>query len=100
MTTLVKVLKMVEIENIGQGNNFSQKMKNMSTFLGRKDTLRHARLSRNSSHTGTFKPRRHSSEFLSRNKLLKRKMVEAEKESISRISEKLRKFFLSDRKRE
>ena len=55
-----------------------------------------ARLSRNSPHIGTFKPGRHSSALLSRNKPLKRKLVNAEKESISKTSE--REFYFVSEK--
>ena len=56
-----------------------------------------ARLSRNLPHIGTFKPGRHSLALLSRNKTLKRKLINAEKESTSKTSE--RKFyFVSEKK--
>ena len=86
MTTLVKVLKMVEIENIGQGGNFSQKIKNTSALLSRKGTFRHFQTG--TRHIGTFTPGRHSSALLSPNKSLKIKLVNAEKENISKTSEK------------
>ena len=41
MTTLVMVLKMVEIEFTGQGDDFSLEMKNTLAFLSRKNTLGH-----------------------------------------------------------
>ena len=73
MTTLVKVLKMVGIENIGPEDSFSQK-KNIE-HVGALKPEKHpsARLSRNSPHIGTSKPGRYSSELLSRNDLLTRK---------------------------
>ena len=94
---------------IGQGaeTNFKLKLlareltvaKNYKGHIGAFKPERHpsARLSRNSPHIGTFKPGRHSSAPLSRNKLLKGKLVNAEKEIISKTSER-EFYFVSEMK--
>ena len=56
-----------------------------------------ARLSRKLPHIGTFKPGRQSSALLSRNKSLKGKLVNAEKESIIKTSER-EFYFVYERK--
>ena len=73
--------------------------KNYKEHIGAFKPERHpwARLSRNSPHIGTFKPERHSSARLGWNKLLKRKLVNADKESISKTSER-EFYFVSERK--
>ena len=48
-------------------------------------------------HIGAFKPGRHSSALLSRNKLLNERLVKAEKESVSKTSER-EFYFVSGRK--
>ena len=41
MTMIGQGAKKIEVEDIGQGGNFSQKMNNTSALFNRKDTLRH-----------------------------------------------------------